>query len=186
MSKALYGSKRGFPPGFPRQEAPSFCFLPVFSVGGCVKVSCGFLYKLLSNLGRSQRFPFQGGSAPFCGAGFVKRNPGWELAPPGSTLASPLSAPLPPSTYQLRRKSFAQLFREITCQQKTSVFHTRVISCESAAFSFSAGKTLRAKGTRPRDGPNKPLFFADGKATPRKHETAPVGPVWPASGDTTA
>ena len=114
--------KAGLPPGFSRQEAPFFCFLPVFSAGGYVKVSGGFLYKLPSNLGRSQRFPFQGGSAPFCRAGFVKQNLGWELAPPGSTLASPLSAPLPPSTYQLRRKSFAQLFREITCQQKTFSF----------------------------------------------------------------
>ena len=61
MSKALYGSKRGFPPGFPRLKAPFFCFLPVFSAGGYVKVSGGFLYKLPSNLGRSQRFPFQGG-----------------------------------------------------------------------------------------------------------------------------
>lgn len=101
---------------------PRFLFSPRFPVGGCVKVSGGFLYKLSSNMGRSQRSPFQGGSAPFCRAGFVKQNLGWELAPPGSTLASPLSAPLPPSTYQLRRKSFAQLFREITCQQKTFSF----------------------------------------------------------------
>lgn len=186
MSKALYGSKRGFPPGFPRQEAPSFCFLPVFSAGGCVKVSGGFLYKLLNNLGRSQRFPFQGGSAPFCWAGFVKQNLGWELAPPGSTLVSPLSAPLPPSTYQLRRKSFAQLLRENHLPAKNLQLHTKGISCEPTAFSFSAGKTLRAKGTRPPDGPNRPLFSADGKATPQKHETAPVGPMWPASGDTTA
>lgn len=60
MSKALYGPKRGFPPGFPRQEAPFFCFHPVFSAGGCVKVSGGFLYKLSSNLGRSQRSHFKG------------------------------------------------------------------------------------------------------------------------------
>ena len=114
--------KAGLPAWFSQAEGPVFLFSPRFPVGGCVKVSGEFLYKLPSNLGRSQRFPFQGGSAPFCGAGFVKQNLGWELAPPGSTLASPLSAPLPPSTYQLRRKSFAQLFREITCQQKTFSF----------------------------------------------------------------
>ena len=38
--------KAGLPPGFSRQEAPLFCFLPVFSAGDCVKVSGGFLYKL--------------------------------------------------------------------------------------------------------------------------------------------
>lgn len=46
MSKALYGSKRGFPPGFPRLKAPFFLFSPRFPVGGCVKVSGEFLYKL--------------------------------------------------------------------------------------------------------------------------------------------
>ena len=108
---------------FPGRRPRFFLFSP-FSARDCVKVSGGFLYKLPSNMGRSQRFPFQGGSAPFCGAGFVKQNLGWELAPPASTLASPLSAPLPPSTYQLRRKSFAQLLRENHLQAKSLPFST--------------------------------------------------------------
>ena len=67
--------KAGFPPGFSRQEAPFFCFLPVFSAGGCVKVSGGFLYKSPSNLGRSQRSPFQGGNHRHGGETQHRRGP---------------------------------------------------------------------------------------------------------------
>ena len=91
--------KAGFPAWFSQAGGPVFLFSTRFPVGGCVKVSGGFLYKLPSNMGRSQRSPFQGGSAPFCGVGFVEQNLDWELAPPGSTLASPLSAPLPPKYF---------------------------------------------------------------------------------------
>ena len=161
--------KAGLPAWFPQAGGPAFLFSPRFSARDCVKVSGGFLYKFPNNMGRSQRFPFQGGSAPFCGAGFVKQNLGWELAPSASTLASPPLRTSPPKYLPAGKKKFCLAPpRKPLISKKPSAFHTWVISCESAAFSFSAGKTLRAKGTRPRDGPNKPLFPPMGK---RPHES---------------
>ena len=49
-------------PGSSQVKGPAFFFSPRFPAGNCVKVSGGFLYKLPSNLGRFQRFPFQGGT----------------------------------------------------------------------------------------------------------------------------
>ena len=97
--------KAGLPAWFSQAGGPVFCFLPVFSAGGCVKVSGGFLYKLPSNMGRSQRSPFQGGSAPFCGTGFVKQNLGWEL-PPLGTLVSPPLRTSPPKYLPTEKKKF--------------------------------------------------------------------------------
>lgn len=75
-----------------------------------------------------------------------------------AALWSPPSPHLSPKYLPAGKKKFCSAPpRKSLASKKSSVFHTRGISCESTAFSFSAGKTLRAKGTRPRDGSNKPL-----------------------------
>lgn len=127
-------------------------------------------------MGRSQRFPFQGGSAPFCGAGFVKQNLGWELAPPASTLASPLSAPLPPSTYQLRRKSFAQLLRENHLQAKSLPFSTPGGSVVNPQpFLSQPVKPSAQKGLGPLTAQRSPFLRRWG-TDPSKTQNRPCWP----------
>ena len=127
-------------PGSSQAGGPAFFFSPRFPAGSCVKVSDGFQYKLPSNLGRFQRFPFQGGSAPFCGAGFVEQNLGRNGSsgkPP-----PPLSAPLPLVFYQLgRRFSLRSIFREnhLPTGKRTRRF-TLVRLVGLAAHSFPDGK----------------------------------------------
>lgn len=90
---------------------------------------------------------------------FCKAKPGPETdSPADSTLASPLSTPLPPSTYQLGRKSFAQFLRENHLPAKKLPFSTPGGSVVNPQpFLSQPVKNLRAKGIRPPNGPKKPL-----------------------------
>lgn len=113
-------------------------------------------------------------------AGQVLWNKTWGGTAAAVSLLPPLRTS-PPKYLPAEKKKFCSAPPgKSLASKKSSVFHTRGISCDSAAFSFSASKTLRAKGTRPPVGPNKPLSPPMGK---RPHESAkppllaPCGPL---------
>lgn len=89
---------------------------------------------------------------------FCEAKPGLGTGAPCQHPGLPPLRTSPPKYLPAEKKKFCSAPPgKSLASKKSSVFHTRGISCESTAFSFSAGKTLRAKGTRPPNGPKKPL-----------------------------
>ena len=166
-------------------------FSPGFPVGGCVKVSGGFLYKLPSIWHGSRDSRSKGVVRPFAGRGFVKQNLGWELAHPG---LPPLRTSPPKylpagkkifTSFDLPGKSLASKKKAGILLRKTVIFHLPYTMVAQPFLSQPVKKPPRKRGLatcRPKQAP----FSADGEPPPLTHKTAPVGPVWPASGNTTA